>query len=182
MIRILLAHANVRVVSTKKCLKNWILSEYNRSPTHCEVCLGHYTINFETMFHRPRDQIPLEINRGGNVSTSVDNIDYADPSHNIGEQIVLRRRNEMRNMEHRLQDLLRYDKDIKDRIICGSMTTMLIDVCLVAVYFSVCEYSPSCKIDVITIGILGTFISSIFLMFNLRVRAQNLILRQSLIM
>ena len=110
----------------KECIKNWILSENNSSPTDCEVCLQEYSIDFEKMFG---DQIQAIRAIRGEEEQSSDEDDVemgatytsigSEPSQIIQQNIYppsdLERVRIARGVLHRL---LRQDREVKERAFC----------------------------------------------------------------
>ena len=185
------------------CIKNWILSENNNSPTDCEVCLNKYSIDFAEMFaeqlsranrsHSENSIISISNNNDFDSNTEEDTDDISETNETtmdveIGNvdtnQIVPR---EMTSTERLvvtrivLSRLSRRDRVITERIIGGTLVVSVLDGFLLFVYFAICRFDHNCRMEVMSVGIAGTLLALFPLLYNGYLKWSNGNIRRDLV-
>ena len=156
----------------KQCIKNWILSENNNNPTHCEVCLGQYCINFDEMF--AEEFVRYNINSDEEIQNSdeevteghreefeiniaPEQIEYATAIQNAPQYIIHSTPVErVRVARQTRQRFTRRDHLIKERCFAIFLLMIIMDGILAISYDEVCRYDRQCQFDIICVSATGT--------------------------
>ena len=185
----------------RECIKNWILSENNNSPTDCEVCLNKYSIDFEEMFAEQLSRENRAQSENSIISISNNNdFDSNDEAENTNEtndtitietaldvetnQVVLQ---EMTTTERIvvtrivLSRLSRRDRDITERLVGGILVVSVLDAFLLFLYFNICRFDQNCKTEVMSVGIAGTLFALFPLLYNSYLKWNNNNMRHDII-
>ena len=188
----------------RECIKKWILSENNNSPTDCEVCLNKYSIDFAEMFaeqlsrenRSESENSIISISNNNDFDSNTDEEVTADMSETnettmgveIGNvdtnQIVPR---EMTSTERLvvtrivLSRLSRRDRVITERIVGGSLAVSIFDGFLLFVYFAICRFDQNCRMEVMAVGIAGTLLALFPLLYNGYLKWSNGNIRRDLV-
>ena len=196
----------------RECIKKWILSENNNSPTDCEVCLNKYSLNFAELFAEQiyRENVIINIpgdtndeeegkegegkeeseeesgeeseEESGEESEETLSIESATSEEtgiinvNINHTI---RQNEMSERERQVIArivLLRISlrgKKITETLFWWILLLSLLDGFLLFIYYFICARDLGCRMEVMNVGITGTFFIFLPLLYNSYLKCDN---------
>ena len=162
----------------KECIKNWILSENNNSPTECEVCLQEYSIDFGKLFADQLRAIRERRRREEEEEHSSDGVDiemggsYAsigsEPDQIVSQNIhPLGSHERVRIARRVLHRLLRKDREIKERSFILVIMGFLFDGFMAFSYYEICDSDRQCRFDVVSAASATTGVWSLLLSYQI---------------
>ena len=175
----------------RECIKNWILSENNNSPTDCEVCLNKYSIDFAEMFAEQLSRENRSESENSIISISNNN-DFSGDDDEEEEEDTIPMDTEIVDVESNqivpremttterlvvsrilLSRLSRRDRVITERLVGGTLIVSVLDGFLLFVYFTLCRLDRDCQMEVMSVGIAGTLLALFPLLYNSYLKWDN---------
>lgn len=136
----------------KECIRNWILSENNNSPTKCEVCLQPYSIDFDALFEEliqemereEKEEVSADIEMGASYASI-----GSEPETHLNQYADTGSHENTRIANRVLRRLLRNNREIKEKTFVFILMGFLFEGFMVFSYYEICENDNQCHYDVV---------------------------------